>query len=822
MQYLLSEVAKIVNGELLGNGDCLISELLTDSRSLIYPEESLFFAFKTKKGDGHNYIKDLYYCGVRAFVVTSLPEDIGQYSDAGFIKVPNALDAIQLLSKEHRSRFTMPLIAITGSNGKTIVKEWLYQLLNDSRRVTRSPRSFNSQIGVPLSLWKIDRNTELAIIEAGISEPEEMKRLRAIIAPTIGLFTTLGEAHSEGFSSKKEKCLEKISLFKDCDLLIYNADNALLVESLREACLGAQEFAWSRVDKSQPLYIDRIITDSSSSKLFYFMFGVRQEVVIPFVDDCSIENAIQCLAVMLYFGYSSSDISEKMSRLESIPMRLELKEGRSGCQIINDSYNLDMSSLETSVEFLNRRSNSSQLRKCVILSDLNSYGMIPVSQYRQVSKLLRQSGVDRFIGIGKEIMNHSSLFEGNCSFYASTQAFLLSGCAESFSNELILLKGARSFCFEEILERLELKLHETILEVNLGAIASNLNYYRSKLEPSTKIIAMVKAFGYGAGAFELAKTLQEHRCDYIAVAVVDEGVELRKSGITMPIIVMNPEMGTLHTLFNYNLEPEVYSLRLLKELKQVADRQGLSQYPIHLKIDTGMNRLGFRESDLDTLIPILEQQDTLRIRSLFSHLVASEDPAHDEFTINQIALFTRCADRIDSVCTHKVLRHILNTGGIERFASHQMDMVRLGIGLYGVTASGNSDQLESVSTLKSTILQIKDLSAGESVGYGRRTILKRDSRIATIPIGYADGLDRRLGNGAGSLFVDGIAAPIVGNICMDLCMIDISDIPQAQEGDKVVVFGKEQSIERLAKELGTIPYEILTSISLRVKRVYFL
>ncbi|MGL4993551.1 MAG: bifunctional UDP-N-acetylmuramoyl-tripeptide:D-alanyl-D-alanine ligase/alanine racemase [Bacteroidales bacterium] len=822
MQYLLSEVARIVNGQIFGNNDCLISELLTDSRSLIYPEESLFFAFKTKKGDGHNYIDDLYRRGVRAFVVTQMTSSVDAYPDAGFVVVNNTLNALQLLAKEHRSRFTMPLIAITGSNGKTIVKEWLYQLLNDSRRVTRSPRSFNSQIGVPLSLWKIDKHTELAIIEAGISEPDEMKRLKAMISPTIGLFTTLGEAHSDGFLSKKEKCLEKISLFRDCNLLIYNADNALLVESIREACLGSQEFAWSRVDKSQPLYIDKIITESSSSKLLYFMFGVRQEVVIPFVDDWSVENAIQCLAVMLYFGYSPSEISDRMSRLKSIPMRLELKEGRAGCQIINDSYSLDMSSLETAVEFLNRRSNNSQMRKCVILSDLNSYGMIPIAQYRQVNKLLKQNGVDRFIGIGKEIMNHSSLFEGECSFFASTQEFLISGYADSLSNELILLKGGRSFCFEDILERLELKLHETILEVNLGAIVSNLNYYRSKLESTTKVIAMVKAFGYGAGSFELAKTLQEQRCDYIAVAVVDEGVELRKSGITMPIMVMNPEMGTLHTLFKYNLEPEVYSIRLLKELKQVADRFGLSQYPIHLKIDTGMNRLGFREMDMDTLIPILNQQDTLRIKSLFSHLVASEDPVHDEFTLKQISTFNRCADRIDSVSNHKVLRHILNTGGIERFSSYQMDMVRLGIGLYGVTASGDNDMLESVSTLKSTILQIKDIEAGESVGYGRRGYLKRNSRIATVPIGYADGLDRRLGNGQGVLFVDGQAAPIVGNVCMDLCMIDVTDIPQAQEGDKVVVFGKEQPIERLAKELGTIPYEILTSISLRVKRVYFL
>lgn len=822
MQYLLKEIAAAVGGTLIGEGDTPISELLTDSRSLIYPEESLFFALKSKQNDGLKYVKELYDRGVRSFVVTSLPDEVSSFVGGRFVLVSDTLVALQALAVHHRNSFTIPVIGITGSNGKTIVKEWLYQLMQDRRRISRSPRSYNSQIGVPLSIWKVDSRTELAIIEAGISQTEEMKRLRAIIRPTIGIFTNIGVAHADGFSSKKEKCLEKLSLFTECDLLIYNADNALLVECLREACMGAQEFAWSKIDRSQPLYIDRIHKGKESTKIAYLMLGARQEVEIPFTDESSLENAIHCLAVMLYFGYTASEISERMARLESVPMRLEVKEGRSGTLLVNDSYNHDLNSLETAIDFMNRRTTGTAQRKTVLLSDLHQSGMLPMALYRQVNKLLQQSGITRLVGIGKEISSFSQIFHLDKSFYRTTQEFLASGECGRFSDEVILLKGRGSFHFEEILDLLELKRHETILEVDLGAVVHNLNHYRSKLHPTTRVVAMVKAFGYGAGSFELAKTLQEHRCDYLAVAVADEGVALRKAGITMPIIVMNPEKSSLHTLINYQLEPEVYNFRVLGELKQVADRYSNTEYPIHLKFDTGMNRLGFLESDLDELLPMLEQQRTLRVKSIFSHLAGSDDSALDSFTHQQIDCFNRLSSRVEEVCDHKVLRHILNTGGVERFPEEQMDMVRLGIGLYGIPAHKGETGLQNVMTLKSTILQIKEVAADQTVGYGRRGQLTRTSRIATIPIGYADGLDRRLGNGVGALFLRGAAAPIVGNVCMDLCMIDVTDIPEATEGDEVQLFGSEQSICSLAEQLDTIPYEVVTSISDRVKRVYFL
>lgn len=822
MQYTLKEIAIVVKGELLGDSKKDITQLLTDSRSLIYPDETLFFALITSQNDGHNYIEELYDKGVRNFIVSDGMYNPSVFPNAAFVVVKDTLQALQDLAKYHRERFCIPIIGITGSNGKTIVKEWLYQLMQDKKRIVRSPRSFNSQIGVPLSVWGIDEKSELGIFEAGISKSREMRSIASIIHPTIGIFTNLGDAHQEGFETKREKCMEKLQLFKDCSFLIYNADNELLVDCLREVCLGASEFAWSYKDKSLPLFIEQINKEENTTEIIYIMLGMRYKIVIPFIDDSSIENAIHCLAVLLYFGFTAEEINERMRRLTSVAMRLEVKDGERNCLIINDSYSLDMSSLETALDFTARRSQNSKKSKVIVLSDIFQTGLLPAGLYKQVSKLLKSKGIDRMIGIGPELCQYAELFNLPAEFYESTEAFLRSGGYQQFQNEVVLLKGARKFRFEDISDALELKMHETILEVNLEALVHNFNYYKQKLEPSTKVVCMVKAFGYGAGSFELAKTLQEYHCDYLAVAVVDEGVELRKAGIHIPIIVMNPEISSLQTLFMNRLEPEVYSFRMLRELKAKADSYGITEYPIHIKIDSGMKRLGFGAEDIEELAVLLQSQSSLKVKSVFSHLAGSDDPSLDHFTLHQIEVFKYCAEIIEKSVGHNILKHVLNTGGIERFSQYQFDMVRLGIGLYGVPAYEKNSKLKNVSTLKSTILQIKEVDVDESVGYGRKGRLSKKARIATIPIGYADGLNRKLGNGVGALYVNGQKAPIVGNICMDLCMIDITDIDHVVEGAQVIVFGDDQPVSLIAEQLGTIPYEIITSISSRVKRVYYI
>lgn len=822
MQYTLKEITFVLGAECFGETSVAISQLLTDSRSLVYPDETLFFALVTKQNDGHQYIGELYDRGVRAFVVSDPMFSDKNFPNASFVYVKDTMRALQELATYHRSRFCMPVIGITGSNGKTIVKEWLYQLMQDKKRIIRSPRSYNSQIGVPLSVWGLDEKFELGIFEAGISQTNEMRNLAHIIKPTIGIFTNLGEAHQEGFESRREKCMEKLRLFKDCSFLIYNADNEMLVDCLREACIGATEFAWSYKDKTLPLYIENVEKSDLSTTIYYTMLGIRSKFTIPFIDEPSIENAIHCLAVLLYFGFTATEVAERMPLLTSVAMRLEVKEGARNCMIINDSYSLDLSSLETAVDFMVRRSENTKKKRVIVLSDIYQTGLLPVGLYKQVSKLLKRKGIDRMIGVGPQITAHSPLFEIPAEFYESTESFLRAGAHNGFSNEVVLLKGSRAFRFEDISDALELKVHETILEVNLEALVHNFNYYRQKLEPKTKVVCMVKAFGYGAGSYELAKTLQEHHCNYLAVALADEGVELRKADIHLPIIVMNPEQSSLHTLFSNHLEPEVYSFRILKELKAKADTYGITGYPVHLKIDTGMKRLGFTESEMEELAVFLQGQTSLMVKSVFSHLAGSEDPAFDDFTLQQIETFQRCAQLIENSVGHKVIKHILNTGGIERFPQYQMDMVRLGIGLYGVPASGKTTKLHNVSTLKSTILQIKEVEEDETVGYGRKGQLKKKARIATVPVGYADGLNRRLGNGVGALYVNGKPAPIVGNICMDLCMIDITDIEHVVEGTQVIVFGKEQPVSVLAAQIGTIPYEIITSVSSRVKRVYYI
>ena len=819
MRISIENVTKLLNANRIGTKESEIDWILTDSRSLCFAEETLFFALKTKRNDGHKYIPDLYKRGVRNFVVSDLPQNLEDYEDANFLQLSHPLKGLQRLAEKYRSRFDVPVIGITGSNGKTIVKEWLYQLLSPERIITRSPRSYNSQIGVPLSVWLMTESTELGIFEAGISEMGEMEALQSIIRPSIGVLTNIGGAHQENFYSTTDKCMEKLALFKDCDVVVYDGDNELINGCISKSLFSAKEIAWSRKDSERPLYIESVKKGVSSTTVCYRYLGMPNEYTIPFIDDASVENSLHCLAVALYLMLPAEKISERMAVLEPVAMRLEVKEGKNGCVLINDSYNSDLASLDIALDFMSRRSEDKGRKRTLILSDMFETGQTPKLLYRQVAELVHSRGVNKIIGVGEEIRSASSRFEIEKYFFQTTEELLASSLMEEFRNEVVLVKGSRAFHFDDISDRLELKVHETILEINLNALVDNLNYYRSKLKPETKMVCMVKASAYGAGSYEIAKTLQDCRVDYLAVAVADEGSELRKAGITCSIIVMNPEVSAFKTMFDYKLEPEVYSFNLLNELIKAAEKEGVTNFPIHIKLDTGMHRLGFAPSDIPELVNRLKRQTAVIPRSVFSHLVGSDGAQFDAFTRKQIETFENASRQLQDSFSHKILRHICNTAGIERYPGAQFDMVRLGLGLYGVCPFTNRI-LHNVSTLKTTILQIHDVPQDETVGYSRKGRLNRDSRIASVPIGYADGLNRRLGNGNAYCLVNGQKAPYVGNICMDVCMIDVTDI-DCKEGDKVVIFGDDLPVTVLSDILGTIPYEILTSVSNRVKRIYF-
>ena len=820
MMYQIKEIAKVISARPAEWQDATVSLLLTDSRRLSIPEESLFFALKTKTNDGHRYIKDLYSLKVRNFVVSDILPEYSAMPDANFLVVKDTLRALQRLVTYHRKRFNIPVIGITGSNGKTVVKEFLYQLLRSEFNIVRSPRSYNSQIGVPLSVWEMNERHTLGIFEAGISQPDEMEYLQPIISPTIGVITSIGEAHQENFISMGQKCREKLQLFVDSDAIIYNGDDTLIADSVEASCLSHKAIIWSRTDTEAPLYIESIEKQADKTIIRCTLLGFERTYTIPFTDDASIENVIQCIAIMLYLKPTSVNDVEKFSRLEPVAMRLEVIEGINDCLLINDTYNSDINSLDIALDFQQSRKVGREMKTTLILSDILQSGTLPKSLYRKVSDLVSHRKVDRLIGIGKDLKEYEAFFPTKeKEFYTTTEEFLAQPLQQMFRNELILIKGSRRFHFERITERLVRKVHETTLEVNLDAIVHNFNFYRSRLNPETKMVCMVKASAYGAGSYELAKTLQEHRCDYLAVAVADEGEELRKAGITIPIMVMNPEFGSFNVLFENNLEPEVYSFRLLDAIIRETERRGITSYPIHIKVDTGMHRLGFQPGDMPAVCERLRQQSGVVARSVFSHLAGSDSSIFDDFTMEQIGKFQMAAKTLEEGLEYKVIKHILNTAGIERFPQYQMDMVRLGIGLYGVSASGLRG-LRNVSTLKTTILQIQNVPKGDSIGYGRRSYVDRDSRIAIIPIGYADGLDRHFSNREGIVLINGQRCPIIGNICMDACMVDVTDI-EAHEGDTVVIFGKGLEVNELSDRLHTIPYEILTSVSPRVKRVYY-
>ncbi len=823
MKYSIEKVTTLIGARRYGHSEGNIRWLLTDSRSLCFPEETLFFALKTQRNDGHRYVGDLYRRGVRHFVVEQVPEHYDTvYPEADFLRVPHTLAALQRLAERHRDEFDVPIVGITGSNGKTMVKEWLYQLLLPSQKIVRSPRSYNSQIGVPLSVWLLNEQTEVGIFEAGISQPGEMYALRDIIQPTIGVLTSLGAAHQENFRSMEEKCMEKLELMHDTEAMVYCSDNDTVSRCIRRMQYKGEKIAWSQCDEQAALFVKEIAVKSPETRITYIWQEEENCFSIPFIDEASIENAITCTAVALHLGLTPGQLADRMPKLEPVAMRLEVKEGQRGCVLINDSYNSDINSLDIALDFMNRREvGRGGLKKTLILSDIFQTGSSPETLYAQVSELAVKRGIEKFIGIGPELSAQADRIQiADKSFFVSVPHFLSSEAFSGLRNELILLKGARPFGFDQITEQLEQKVHETILEVNLNAVVENLNYFRSFLKPDTKMVCMIKADGYGAGAVEIAKTLQDQRVDYLAVAVADEGVTLRKAGITANIMIMNPEMTAFKTMFDYDLEPEVYSFRLMDALIKAARKEGITGWPVHIKFDTGMHRLGFDPvDDIFKLTDRLKHQNAIIPRSVFSHFVGSDSDGFDDFSAQQFALFDEGSRKLQSVFTHKILRHMDNSAGIEHFPERQMDMCRLGIGLYGVDPRDNHI-LHTVSTLKTTILQMRHVPAGETVGYSRKGKIERDSVIAAIPIGYADGLNRHLGNRHGYCLVNGQKAEYVGNICMDVAMIDVTDIPCA-EGDQVEIFGEHLPVTVLSDALDTISYEVLTGVSNRVKRVYF-
>ncbi len=802
--------------------DIRVKELAIDSRKVVLPSNSLFFAIQGDRHDGHNFIEELFEKGVRSFVINQDHQVSDALDDAFFIRVDNTLKALQTVASSRRSQYTYPVIGITGSNGKTIVKEWLYQLLNPSYNIIRSPKSYNSQVGVPLSVWKMGSDNQLGIFEAGISQPGEMVKLERIVQPTIGIFTNLGHAHDENFADGHQKAREKLDLFQNAETLIYCKDYLVIGEELEEYpfTLKPKLFAWSRKTAAD-LQVGRIEKKEGQTEIQAIYQHNFIRITIPFTDEASIENAIHCWAVLLHLGLGEEAIAERMLQLVPVAMRLELKQGINNCSVINDSYNSDLQSISIALDFLQQQHQHP--KRTLILSDILQTGRSDEELYTEVAQLVQEKKVDRLIGIGKNISGQTDLFPENSEFFNSTEAFLASYDHDKFYDETILLKGARSFGFESISHIIQHKTHQTVLEIDLGAVVHNLNLIRSLVRPKTKLMAMVKAFGYGSGSFEIANVLQFHHVNYLAVAYADEGIELRKAGISLPIMVLSAEEQSFDTMLQYGLEPEIYSHRALQLLEDSLHRKGKLDSPlkVHIKLNTGMNRLGFSESEINELIVRLKNNKQLKVASIFSHLAASENETEDDFSKNQIVRFERMSSNIIEHFDHLILRHICNSFGIIRFPDAQYDMVRLGIGLYGIAPeSPITDKLKNVSTLRTTITQLHDLRSGDTVGYGRSEKIKTTLRSATLPIGYADGLTRKNGNRQGSVLIAGHRAPIIGNVCMDMCMVDVTGIP-CKEGDDVVIFGEGYPIEEFAENSETIPYEVLTNISERVKRVYF-
>ena len=820
--YSLQKVAEIVNGKLVGAVDEReISDLLIDSRHLMDPSQALFFALQSHRNDGHKYIEELYEKGVRAFVVKQCPE--ASCPEAAFIVVADTLKALQALASYHRQQFSIPVIGITGSNGKTIVKEWLYQMLSPDYSIVRSPKSYNSQVGVPLSVWQMNESNELAIFEAGISEPDEMMALQDVIRPTIGVFTNIGQAHEENFINHAQKVGEKMNLFTKAESLVYCMDYSEIQQVVMRSGMSSKVklFTWSRKFEEADLFVKEVVVGEKQSQVQCLYQGAPLLFTIPFADAASIENAMHCIAVGLLMKMAPELIASRLMSLTSIAMRLEIKAGMNNCTIINDYYNSDVNSLSIALDVMKQQHQHN--RKVVILSDILQSGRNELDLYAEIAQLLKTKGVDMLIGIGEGISRQANKFDMEHYFYPNVADFLAHFPFSKFNNQTILLKGARAFEFEQIGMELQEKAHETVLEINFNHLVGNLNYFRSKIKPETKLMVMVKAFGYGSGNLEVSNVLQFHNVDYLTVAFADEGVELRRAGINLPIMVMSPEVNSYDNIIKYHLEPEVFSFRNLGFIEKAMENLALPEaHPlnVHIKLDTGMHRLGFSLDELPELIRRIQANPMLHVKSVFSHLATADNPAEDAFTLGQIHCFEEGSAMIREAFP-QALRHILNTAGISRFPQYQFDMVRLGIGLYGVsTCEADKGMLQPVVSLKTTINQIKHIPAGDSIGYNRHGRAVHDMRIGIVPIGYADGLSRLLGNGNGKFFVDGRQVPVVGDICMDMCMLDLTGV-EAAEGDTVVIFDAEHDINDIARACQTIPYEIMTRVSQRVKRVYY-
>lgn len=816
MNYTPSHINEITNGQVLQETaeELTIRHILTDSRQIISPQTGIFVALKGEQHNGHSYLDTAYNAGVRCFLISE-KEASKNLPLATIIFVEDTLEALQKLAATRREIFNYPVIGITGSNGKTVVKEWLFQLLRESFHIVRSPKSYNSQVGVPLSVLEMKDTHDLAIFEAGISEMNEMANLEEIIQPSIGILTNIGAAHDEGFSSKEEKIKEKIKLFVNADKVICERKYAPYFKKNK----AIQILTWGR-EKDADLQILRITKRGKESKISASWKASKINIVLPFQDAASLENVMHCWLTLLTLGIDNQIIAQRTKQLEQVAMRLELKQGGNGSLIINDSYNSDLTSLKIALRFLEQQSKN--LMRVVVLSDILQSGKKNEELYPRVAELLVKYKIDFLVGIGSEIIDLRAHLPKSISaiYHKKTEDCLTSFTQSKFKEAVILLKGARRFTFEKIAARLEQKTHNAVLEVNLNALLHNLKVYRSYLKPQTKLLVMVKASAYGSGSMETAKLLEYQQVDYFGVAYADEGTELRKGGIKTPILVLNPEPSTFSQLLTYHLEPEIYSIKQLKELIQFLQTQD-KKMGIHLKLETGMNRLGFDEDNLIELGNLLNKTDNIKVLSIFSHLAGSEMEDHDTFTKNQVNRFDKNYAAICKLLKYKPFQHILNSSGINRFPQHHKDMVRLGIGIYGVDSSTEiSNQLRVVNTLKAVISQIKTLKQGATVGYGRHGKIDAPTRTATVSIGYADGLLRAAGNGNYSFLLHGKSAPIIGNVCMDMCMIDVTHIPEAQEGDSVVIFGEEPRAEELAKALGTITYEVFTNVSQRVKRVY--
>ncbi len=816
--YTVKEIALAVSGKLSGKDDSSVKTVFTDSRMQHSPGQALFIALKGLNHDGHAFIPSLVRGGVMNFMVNESWKPEQEFPGISFIRVKDTGQALQEFAAWHRNRFSVEVFGITGSNGKTIVKEWLYQCLQEKWHITRSPKSYNSQLGVPLSVLLLDENSEMAIFEAGISKPGEMEKLQRIIQPTLGIFTNLGEAHQEGFHDRGQKAREKLRLFHGCRLLICCKDQHTVWHEIQqdERLKNTRIFAWSASVKADLELISEEKTGGHTLlKAVYLNHTV--EIAIPFTDDASVENAMHLWSALLCLNLDPGYIRARMMNLTPVAMRLEQKSGIHNCILINDSYNADINSLSIALDELNR--SLQHPKKTLILSDIMQSGKKTGDLYRKVAELVQEKQVSRIIGIGPAIRAHRHLFTLDGSFYDNTREFLDQFREDQFRNETILLKGSRTFEFERISALLEQKVHTTRLEINLDALVHNLNFYRSLLPPGTRIMVMVKALSYGSGTHEIASLLQYQQVDYLGVAFADEGVSLRQAGITLPVMVMSPEPGSFETMLKHRLEPEIYGFQMLEAFNRCVALNQEIDYPVHVKIDSGMHRLGFQADEIPQLLEQLNNCRNLKVKSVFSHLAASDEAVHDDFTREQIGLFASVADRITDALGYPVIRHILNSGGIERFPGASFDMVRLGIGLYGISPAFQP-QLRNVSSLKSRISQVKTIGAGESIGYGRKGKAAGRMVLAIVPVGYADGLNRKLGNGNGCFIVNGKKAPVVGNICMDMTMVDISGIA-AKEGDEVTIFGDLRPVSLLAEQLETIPYEILTGISSRVKRIYF-